>query len=66
MAGTSGGEKAYDDKLPRESLWRRLEKKELSVAYTRIIKDMYEEVKITVRSLGGIEGFPIDSGLYKG
>jgi len=43
--------KAYD-RVPREVLWKCLEKKKVLVAYIRAIKGMYERVKTSVRTLG--------------
>ena len=58
--------KAYH-KVPREVMWECLEKKEVSLAYIDVIKDMYEGVKTSVRnSAGDTEYFPIEIGLHQG
>jgi len=43
-------EKVYN-KVPREVLWECFEKKEVSMAYIRTIKDMHEGVNTSVRTL---------------
>ena len=58
-------EKAYN-RVPRKVLWRCLEKKSVPPEYTRVIRDMYEDVRTRVRTLvGDTTDFPIDIGLHQ-
>ena len=59
-------EKAYD-RAPSEVLWECLEKKEVPETCIRAIKDLYEGVKASVRTLGGdAEDFSFNIELHQG
>jgi len=54
------------DKVSCEVMWECLEKKDVPMAYMKVTKDMYEGVKITVRtSASDIEYFSIDIGFHQ-
>jgi len=58
--------KAYDRVL-REVLWSCLEKKGVSPLYIRVIKDMYEGGRTSVRTPGGVTSdFAVGMGLHQG
>jgi Reverse transcriptase (RNA-dependent DNA polymerase) len=59
-------EKAYD-KIPRNIMWWALKRKLVSTKYVTLIKDMYTNIVICVRTCdGGSNTFPIKIGLHQG
>jgi hypothetical protein len=59
-------EKAYD-KVSRNIMWWALQKHEVSIKYITLIKDMYDNVVISVQtSNGNTNDFPINIGLHQG
>ncbi|KAL3527949.1 hypothetical protein ACH5RR_012605 [Cinchona calisaya] len=59
-------EKAHD-RVPREVMWRVLEKRGVRVAYIESIKEMYKDVVTSVRTPEGLtREFPINIGLHQG
>jgi len=59
-------EKAYD-RVPREVLWRCLEKKGVSPLHIRVVKNMYKGGRMSVGTLGGVnDDFSVGIGLHQG
>ena len=59
-------EKAYD-RVPRKVLWSCLEKKGVSPWYIRVIKDMYEGGRMSVRTPRGVSNdFAVSMALHQG
>jgi hypothetical protein len=59
-------QKAYD-KVPRNVMWWVLQKHKVSTKYITLIKDMHDNVVISVRrSDGDTNDFPINIGLHQG
>jgi hypothetical protein len=59
-------EKAYD-KLPKNVMWWALQKHKVSSKFITLIKDMYDNIVISVRTNDGdINDFPINIGLHQG
>ena len=58
-------EEAYD-RVPHKFLWRCLEKKGVPPGYIRVIKDMYEGSRTSVRIPGGATNyFYVGMGLHQ-
>ena len=59
-------EKAYD-RVPREELWECLQLAETSECYVRVIKNMYDRARTTVRSAARLtKEFEVGVGLHQG
>ena len=50
-------EKAYD-KIPRNLMWWTLDKHKVPTKYVTLIKDMYDKVVTSVRTIDGDKCFP--------
>jgi len=58
-------EKTYD-RVPREVLWRCLDKKGVAPVYIQVTKDIYEGRRTSVRMLGGVTNdFFVGRGLHQ-
>ena len=58
--------KAYDS-VPRETIWKTLEARRVSMSYVRAIHDMYSRSTTFVRTaIGDTEDFLVEIGLHQG
>ena len=59
-------EKAYD-RVPRQEIWRCLRERGVTEKYVRMIRELYRNVKTSVRStVGNTENFQVRVGLHQG
>ena len=59
-------EKAYD-RVPRQEIWRCLRERGVMEKYVRMIRELYRNVKTSVRSaVGRTENFQVRVGLHQG
>ena len=59
-------EKAYD-RVPRQEIWRCLRVRGVTEKYVRMIRELYRDVKTSVRStVGKTENFQVKVGLHQG
>ena len=59
-------EKAYD-RIPRQEIWRCLRERGVTEKYVRMIRELYRNVKTSVRStVGKSENFQVEVGLHQG
>ena len=59
-------EKAYD-RVPRQEIWRCLRERGVVEKYVRVVRELYRNVKTSVRStVGETEGFQVRVGLHQG
>ena len=59
--------KKADDKVPKNVMWWALEKHKVPTKYITLIKDMYKDATMFVRTCDGdTTDFPINIGLHQG
>lgn len=55
------------DKVPREVIWEVLERKSVNGRYIEVIKDMYSNVRTSVKTVSGVsESFEVRIGVHQG